>query len=98
MIRTPTTFVIGAGASRPYHLPTGRELHASAIRLRSNRDPHQLLLRTLAKGGIADEGELYRVLDELKAHPARSIDAYLESRQGHPKLPGHRSRTVHLYR
>jgi hypothetical protein len=78
MIRTPTTFVVGAGAGVGYGLPTSRDLVQRARKLKPGNDKYQLLMTA----GITP-GELNDFLADLRQHPARSIDAFLESRQHH---------------
>jgi len=76
MLRIPTTFVIGAGASNPYGLPIGKELLVEATRLRTNRDLYDLVV---ARSQMPDK--LREFQDELDQHTAQSIDEYLETRQ-----------------
>jgi hypothetical protein len=46
MIRKPTVFILGAGASEPYGFPIGRELVAQAIRLlQTQNEPRLAMLR-----------------------------------------------------
>src|SRR6185436_12129563 len=45
VIRTRTTFVVGAGGSVPYGLPTAIELRKQAIALKPDSDVYQLLTR-----------------------------------------------------
>jgi hypothetical protein len=85
MIRTPTTLVVGAGASHPYGLPTGDRLREKAVRLNPANPVYQLLVASLARGRIGDGAKLNAVLEDLQQHPAPSIDEFLESRQGDPK-------------
>lgn len=80
MISTATTFVIGAGASCAYGYPTATELHAKALALRPANDDYQLLIEHGRDRAFSVE-QLNAVLDDLRLHPADSIDAYLESRQ-----------------
>lgn len=76
MIGTPTTLVVGAGASKPYGLPVGTELFDRAKSLKPASDLYQLLRE------LHPEPErLDRFLADLRAHPAHSIDAFLETRQ-----------------
>ena len=77
MITTPTTFVIGAGAGCPYGLPASDGLHRAARELASNDDLYQMLLAITEIGAV----DLNSVLEDLRTHPAGSIDAFLESRQ-----------------
>lgn len=46
MISRPTTFVIGAGGSCPYGLPTGAELLKQAKALKTETDVSQLILQS----------------------------------------------------
>ena len=76
MIRTPTTFIVGAGGSAPYGLPVGTELHRRAKALDEGQFAHKLLAECGGQGG-----EFKALLEDLREHPAESIDAFLESRQ-----------------
>lgn len=76
MITTPTTFVIGAGAGCPYGLPASDGLHRAARKLASSDDLYQMLLEITN----IDAVDFNSVLEDLRAHPAGSIDAFLESR------------------
>lgn len=77
MIRTPTTFVIGAGASFPYGLPIGQELVRRARKLQSSHpDIYQLIVRS-----SITPNELNAFLEDLNKHTAESIDSYLETRE-----------------
>jgi hypothetical protein len=77
MILAPTTFVIGAGASCPYGLPTGPELCEKARRLNHESDIYQLILSCSSIPADALNG----FLEDLRRHPADSIDGFLETRQ-----------------
>lgn len=77
MIQTPTTFIIGAGASCAYGLPAAAGLHEKAKALSPAATAYQLLLETREATAV----QLNDFLDDLRAHPAPSIDAFLESRQ-----------------
>jgi hypothetical protein len=79
MITTPTTFVIGAGASQPYGLPVASALRRYA----ANLEPRAVAYRFLVHTGI-DAAALNEFLADLREHPADSIDAFLESRQDRP--------------
>lgn len=79
MIRTPTTFIVGAGASCDYGLPSGRQLRDLACELTPRSSVYQLIYQS----GIATVGELNDVLEDLRQHLAPSIDTFLESRQDH---------------
>jgi hypothetical protein len=76
MIKTSTTFVIGAGASSAYGLPLGLQLRKDAEQLDARSDIYQLLL-TLP----FDQGELGLWFEDLKDHPTESIDEFLEYRR-----------------
>ena len=83
MIGNRTTFVIGAGASKSYGLPTATELNFIATKLLEPRtSAYQLIVRHV-KPQI-EVAQLNALLEDLKHHPALSIDAYLESRQHTP--------------
>src|SRR5439155_6111649 len=77
MIRTKTTFIIGAGASHSYGLPTGIQLLDSARKLNARSPIFQLLLH----GGAVSPQDLNAFIEDLKSHPVPSIDAYLQTRQ-----------------
>jgi hypothetical protein len=73
--------VIGAGASEPYGLPLGSKLLEDAKALKHTDAVYDLLtslplLRERVDG----------FLDDLRGHPARSIDAFLEKRQDNPEI------------
>lgn len=76
MIKTATTFIVGAGASRSYGLPVGIELKRKAIELKPRSSVFQLLM---ACGFRAEH--ITSVVADLQQHPAPSIDAFLETRQ-----------------
>jgi hypothetical protein len=62
MILTPTTFVIGAGASSPYGLPTGMQVKQRACALSQRSDMYQLIL----KDSSISMDTLDRFLEDLK--------------------------------
>ena len=76
MIKTPTTFVIGAGASNPYGFPIGSELTRQARLIDHRSDLYRFILNREIKTSA-----LETVLTDLREHPENSIDAYLETRQ-----------------
>jgi len=78
VITTPTTLVVGAGASKPFGLPTGPELLDKAKRLApgSLDGVFEPLLEALGVGA----GELAEVLDEVRHHKAPTLDTILEQR------------------
>jgi hypothetical protein len=77
MIATPTTFVIGAGASHAFGLPTAPQLRSKATGLVPRSTMYQLLI---ASGTVKPQA-VNEFLEDLRQHPAPSIDAFLESRQ-----------------
>lgn len=76
MITTPTTFVIGAGANPTDTLPVGHGLLDKAAKL----DRHKELRTSILQAIGNDTQRLNSFLDDLRQHPARSIDAFLETR------------------
>lgn len=76
MIEKPTTFIVGAGASAAYGLPTGGTLLDKARRIQPG-DPVYALLHNC---GTPVE-TVNEFTTDITRHPALSIDAYLESRQ-----------------
>jgi hypothetical protein len=78
MIRTPTTFVVGAGASWSYRLPTAGDLKQTASGMGADSKIFQLVIRHARPTIEIDQ--LERFLDDLRDHPATSIDAYLQNR------------------
>ena len=77
MITTPTTFVVGAGASNDYGLPTSAELRMEAARL----NPHDTAYQLIHRNGLCSPGQLTDVLDDLRSQGTRSIDEFLFARQ-----------------
>ena len=80
MIKTPTTFIIGAGASCGYGLPTGVRLLEMARELGARSNVYQLLL---ACSFTTDELETF--ISELRRVPVMSLDSFLEKRQHRPE-------------
>ena len=77
MITTPTTFVIGAGASKDYGLPTSVELRNEAHDLNPQHAAYQLVL----EAKLCTPEQLNNVLDDLRSQGTRSIDAFLFARR-----------------
>ena len=77
MITTPTTFVVGAGASNDYGLPTSVELRMEAAMLKPHDEAYQLIYRN----GICSPEQLNDVLDDLRSQGTKSIDEFLFARQ-----------------
>lgn len=73
MIRSPTVFVLGAGASYESGFPLGFELRAKIIELLHGRD-----CLTLARGIDADPDELRKMGNHFQESSLPSIDAWLE--------------------
>ena len=87
MIGVPTTFVIGAGASQPYGLPVGKDLHGDARNLTPHHPAYELLLAVESSVHKDPETLVHKLSDflkDLQKHPADSIDAFLRTRQTHP--------------
>jgi len=76
MISTPTVFVTGAGASASYGMPQGAALFHEAHKL----EPAHALYQMLLKLNIG-VGNLNAFIEDIRAHPENSIDAFLETRR-----------------
>ena len=79
MIRTPTTFVVGAGGSHVYGLPLASDLREAAISM----EPDSQVCKLLRRAGFAEGLEEFR--KDLADHPARTIDEFLETRIHNPE-------------
>jgi hypothetical protein len=79
MIKTPTTFVIGAGGSCAYGIPAAEEIYRRAKAVNVESDIYQFLL-TCSFG----TRELDSFLRDLRRTPIRSLDSFLEKRQKEP--------------
>ena len=77
MITTPTTFVVGAGASKDYGLPTSAELRQEAHELVAEHDAYQLI----HSANLCTPEKLNTVLDDLRKHGTDSIDDFMYDRQ-----------------
>ena len=77
MIITPTTFVVGAGASNDYGLPTSVELRKEAHNLNPQHKAYQLILTA----NLCTPEQLNKILDDLRSQGTRSIDEFLFARQ-----------------
>lgn len=77
MITTPTTLVLGAGASAPFGFPTGWDLYADVCS--DLTKPTKQFFQLMVNSGF-DEKELTRFRDELFYSGKSSIDAFLEGR------------------
>ena len=80
MITRPTTFVVGAGASNDYGLPTSVDLRGEANSLTSHDAAYQLIHQK----SLCTPKELNEVLDDLRRQGTTSIDEFLFARQGNP--------------
>ena len=78
MITTPTTFVVGAGASKDYGLPTSAELRQAAHRLK----PGDTACWLIRAAKLCTFDQLDAVLDDLRKHGTDSIDEFICDRQG----------------
>src|SRR5687768_2650877 len=76
MITVPTTLVIGAGASKPWGLPTAKDLIQTARALEGSSDK----LKPLRKALNATHQELQGFLSDLREDPTDSIDIFLETK------------------
>jgi hypothetical protein len=79
VIRCRITFIVGAGASRPYGLPLGCELVAKAKELR----PQDHLYQHMNRLGVRVE-TLNDVLKDLRSHPGESLDDFIRTRAFDP--------------
>jgi hypothetical protein len=77
VITKKTVFIVGAGASCIYGLPTGESLLEKAKTLK----PGTPLYSLLTEDSPEDEHWVLEVLTDLREHGASSIDAYLQTRR-----------------
>ena len=77
MITTPTTFVIGAGASKDYGLPISSDLRKEAHELLPQHSVYQLI----HEAGLCTPHKLNEILDDLRNQGTPSIDEFLFARQ-----------------
>ena len=77
MITTQTTFVVGAGASNDYGLPTSVELRMEANSL----TPHHTAYQLIHRNGLCTPEQLNEVRDDLRSQGTMSIDEFLFARQ-----------------
>lgn len=84
MIKKPTVLVLGAGASRPYGLPTGLELKDMTIQELRSTSGDGLRQR------LSEHGHELKIIDEfcnrLIGSRKQSIDAFVEVKQNHKFL------------
>lgn len=80
MIHRKTVFVLGAGASMPYGLPSGAQLRQDIVRAARNPDNHRAGMNLLRQGGV--ERERLAVFGDAFAHSSiASIDTFLAKRR-----------------
>ena len=77
MITRPTTFVVGAGASNDYELPTSVDLRIEANGLA----PHHIAYQLIHRNGLCTPKQLNDVRDDLRSQGTMSIDEFLFARQ-----------------
>ena len=77
MITTPTTFVIGAGASKEYGLPISSDLREEAHGLL----PQHSVYHLIHEAGLCTPTRLNAILDDLRKQGTQSIDEFLFTRQ-----------------
>lgn len=77
MVDTPTSFIVGAGASRCYGLPLGSALLKRAKALEPSAPAYQLARRHRS----IPEERLTEIIANIKRFPGPSIDDYLQKRQ-----------------
>ena len=81
MITTPTTFVVGAGASTDYGLPTSADLREEADFLRHR---HPVAYKLILQAELCSPEQLNRIVDDLSNQGTSSIDEFLFARQDDP--------------
>lgn len=79
MIKTPTVFILGAGASKPFKYPTGKDLVAAICQNITNSNINSDTIRTYAINSIKPS-ELKRFAHSLSYSGKSSVDAFLEHR------------------
>jgi len=77
MINTRTVFVVGAGASVPYFLPSGAELLDAAKNIQGNAETCAVLMDGLPDL-ITRRANLRNFIDAIKRYRGPSIDCFLE--------------------
>lgn len=74
MIRTPTLFVLGAGASKPYGLPLGSELRTLICDAENEANP---VARAVAEEGEFTHADIRNLARTFLRSGVRSIDEFL---------------------
>lgn len=77
MISTPTTFVVGAGASVPYGLPAGKEIMDVARTL--NHESRSFLFKMVQEIVSGGAGRLNDFLNALRDNDDETVDDFLDS-------------------
>jgi hypothetical protein len=85
VIRTETVFILGAGASRPYGLPTGQELVDSLLSIESSDASGNPRFRALIEAGARPD-EIREFQRSLQRSQQDSVDAFLEHRKDFIKV------------
>lgn len=86
MIKTKTTFIVGAGASHAYGLPLGVDLKDQAVK--TDMLPSGDLYQILHHGLGHPVAVLNAWRDDLSRHPGKSIDEFLYTRQERADFQG----------
>lgn len=81
MITTPTTFVVGAGASCVNRLPTSAQI----LRMAKSLTPHDAVYQIMLATGTGAT-ELNEAIQDIQDTPVPSLDAFLEHRQGQLRI------------
>jgi len=85
MIDTPATFIVGAGASKPYGLPTGARMRIDAGNLTAESHLYRFIRLVLVRRDPTFKVDfINEFFQDLKDHTVESIDEYLEKRRVEP--------------
>jgi hypothetical protein len=85
MIRKPTTLILGAGASKDYGFPLGKELVDQIIQKLENPESNGIY-KILADLGHSDSVELGEFVTNLKGSNLDSIDEFLSKQPKYSEL------------
>ena len=83
MIKTPTVFVLGAGASEPYRYPTGAQLRTRVLQALRGKG-YLPLSDWLDREGLGDAR--LRCAEAFERSSQKSLDAFLEHRKEFEKV------------
>lgn len=86
MIKKPTVFILGAGASEPYNYPSGQGLVDILKFELSDENKHRSLFQLCLGLGEFKEAEIIDFAKQLKLSDDDNIDAFLERNQDFVKL------------